>query len=128
MQGIPLPKLHIVDALGSGLGVAGGGIADVEREVVRAVMSAKEGAEMGNGEVLLVLDGLDFVLAATGCAALDVMEMVGEVREVCHRLYYCLRNPLSLVHPLPFTTMPPIIHSIHTYLSPSTRANEESSA
>ena len=53
---------------------------DVEKTILEAIGS-KEGMD-GGGNVVLVLDGLDFLLAATGCEVLGVLDMVGELREV----------------------------------------------
>lgn len=83
--GVDYKKLHVVDALGSGLGFRSGGLLDVEKEILKAIEKAKE-ASTGEGSVLLVLDGLDFLLAATACRALEAIEMIGEIREVCSTL------------------------------------------
>ena len=54
----------------------------METEILKAIATAKEATnENGEAGVLLVLDGLDFLLAATGCATLEIMELVGAVRE-----------------------------------------------
>ena len=86
MQGIPLPNFHIVDGLSGGLGLntatgPGGGLVALEKEILKAVDAAKGGA--GAGRVVLVLDGLDFLIAAMGVTALEMGDVVGEVREVC---------------------------------------------
>ncbi len=90
VQGIPLPNFHIVNGLSSGLGLnsatgPGGGIEVVEKEILRAVDAAKGGGGggAGAGRVVLVLDGLDFLVAAMGVTALEMGDVVGEVREVC---------------------------------------------
>lgn len=72
--------MHLLDGLSRGLGLNAGGIADVEKEVMKAVGS-KETLNNG-GNVILVLDGLDFLLAATECEVLGVLDMIGELREV----------------------------------------------
>lgn len=71
----------MVDGLSSGLGIGLGpsGLAVVEAKILEAVAGAKSA---GRG-VVLVLDGLDFLMAATGCGVLGVTDMVGELREVC---------------------------------------------
>lgn len=65
----------------SGLGLGADGIAHVEAEIIKIVAATNEATEDG-ARVLLVLDGLDFLLAATGCAALQILEVVGALREV----------------------------------------------
>ena len=83
-----------------------GGLEIVEREILRAVDAARGGVvgegggddgggggagkgeeeregEEGKARVLLVLDGLDFLLAATGATALQMGDLVGELRSVC---------------------------------------------
>ena len=52
----------------------------MEKAILEAIGS-KESTD-GGGNVVLVLDGLDFLLAATGCEVLGVLDMVGELREV----------------------------------------------
>ena len=81
VQGIPLPNFHIVDGLSSGLGLGpGGGIEVVEKEILKAVDAAKGD---GKGRVVLVLDGLDFLVAAMGVTPREMGDLVGSVREVC---------------------------------------------
>lgn len=106
MQGIPLSNFHVVDGLSSGLGLGlegaagpggGGGIEIVEREILRAVDGAKGG---GKGRVVLVLDGLDFLVAAMGVTAREMGDLVGSVREVCwsrFRFYFRFSRTLSLL-------------------------------
>lgn len=72
--------MNLVDGLGSGLGLRSGGIADVERAIMKAIGSKETRNDGGN--VILVLDGLDFLLAAAGCEVLEVLDMIGELREV----------------------------------------------
>ena len=57
-----------------------GGIAEVEKAVMKAIRSKETRKE--EGDVILVLDGLDFLLAATECEVLGVLDMLGEFREV----------------------------------------------
>lgn len=72
--------MHLVDGLSSGLGLGAGGMDDVEKAILKAIGS-KDGTN-GGGNVVLVLDGLDFLLAATGCEVLGLLDMIGELREV----------------------------------------------
>lgn len=78
---INFQKVQLVDALNNGLGMSTGGLAEVEKEILILVRSAKEpsGEET---KVLLVLDGLDFLVAATAYPVPAVIDMVGEFREV----------------------------------------------
>ena len=64
---------------------------DVEKAILEAIGS--KGGTDGGGKVVLVLDGLDFLLAATGCEVLRVLDMVGELREVG---MFPLSTPLCL--------------------------------
>ena len=73
--------MHLIDGLSSGLGLSAGGIIDVDKVIVSAIGICKENMNDG-GDVILVLDGLDFLLAATGCQVLEILDMVGELREV----------------------------------------------
>lgn len=80
VQGIDFQKVDFVDGLGSALGLGAGGIADVERAIMK-VIESKERLNDGRN-IVLVLDGLDFLLAATGCEVLGLLDMIGELREV----------------------------------------------
>ena len=87
-----MSNFHIVDGLSSGLGLGnggatGGGIEVVEKEILKAVDAAKGGMK-GKGRVVLVLDGLDFLVAAMGVTAREMGEVVGSVREVCRSQFY----------------------------------------
>ena len=77
-----MQKVHIVNALESGLGLGPAGLAGVESEISNTITAVKEGMETG-GQVLLVLDGIDFLLAATARPALEILDLVGSLREVC---------------------------------------------
>ena len=79
-QGIDFQKVHLIDGLSSGLGLSAGGIADMEKAIMEAIGS--KGTVNDGVNVTLVLDGLDFLLAATGCEGLRVLDMIGELKEV----------------------------------------------
>lgn len=79
--GINFQKIQLVDALSNGLGMSTGGLAEAEKEVLTLVKSAKEPSG-GETRVLLVLDGMDYLIAATACPVPAVIDMVGEFREV----------------------------------------------
>lgn len=70
-------RVTFVDGLG---GKFGNGLKDVENEVLDALERQKEG---GEGRVLVVLDGLDFLVAGMGAEVEEVMDMVQEIRDVC---------------------------------------------
>lgn len=57
-----------------------GGLADVKKAIMKAIGSKK--TPTGGGNVILILDGLDFLLAATGWEVLGMLDMIGELREV----------------------------------------------
>ena len=80
-QGIDFQNVHLVDGSSSGLGLGAGGIPDVEKTIASAIGTCKEISGDG-GNVILVLDGLDFLLAATGCEVLELLDMIGEFGEV----------------------------------------------
>lgn len=71
-------KVTFVDGLGGKLGITEGGIAEVEKEVLAAIGAAPESV----CRTLLVMDGLDFLLAATGIGAMEMLDMICELREV----------------------------------------------
>lgn len=79
-QGIDFRKVDFVDGLGSAIGLGAGGIAEVERVIMKHIES-RETFNDGR-KIVLVLDGLDFMLAATDCEVLGLLDMIGELREV----------------------------------------------
>ena len=68
----------MVDALQKGLGLEGGGLEDVEMEILKAI----EEAQLKRGKVVLVLEGIEFLLAATQTMLSQMMGMLVELREV----------------------------------------------
>ncbi|KAF6237019.1 hypothetical protein HO173_004898 [Letharia columbiana] len=77
--GIDFQRVHLIDALSNGLGMGAGGLADVKKAIMKAIGSKK--TPTGGGNVILMLDGLDFLLAATGWEVLGMLDMIGELRE-----------------------------------------------
>jgi len=76
-------QVTFIDGLGTGIGMGADGIQRLERELLAEVKRAK-GPEEDGKKVVLVVDGLDFVLAAAeGRGVQGVLDMIGEVREVC---------------------------------------------
>ena len=77
--GIDLSKsfrFTFIDGLGTSLGLGSGAIEDVEKAVIGAV-SKEDGSR-----ALVVLDGIDFLLAATETSVGEVLDFIGELREV----------------------------------------------
>ena len=74
--------MHLIDGLSGGLGLNGGGVAGVEKAIMKAVGSKE--ALNDHRNIILVLDGLDFLLAATGCEVQELLDMIGDLREVRH--------------------------------------------
>ena len=80
VQGIDFSKgarVTFIDGLGGKLRT---GLKDVEKEILEAVKRQTEG---GEGRVLVVLDGVDFLVAGIGTQVEEVMDMVQEVKDVC---------------------------------------------
>ena len=87
-----MSRVVLVDGLQTGLGLCAEGVMEaVEKEVLDAVASAKGKAE----RVLLVLDGLDFLLAATESRVEEMLDMVLELREVKNPTSMQLRRELT---------------------------------
>lgn len=72
-------KVTFIDALESGLGLHQGGIEEVEHLLLEAIDEAKTFST----RVLLILDGIDFLLAATQVCVAAVLDTIWELREVC---------------------------------------------
>lgn len=75
-------KVTFIDGLSSGLGLNTEGIKSVEKSVLDAVHTAKEGEEGNEKKVIVIIDGLDFLLAATETRVEAMLDMIAEVREV----------------------------------------------
>lgn len=69
-------KLSFLNGLGINFGK---GVRDVEKEILNTVQRLKN--DKGQ-RVLVILDGVDFLAAAMGAEATEVMDMVTEIREV----------------------------------------------
>lgn len=122
--------MHLVDGLRSGLGLGGGcEIAGVEKAIAAAIRSCKESLN-GGGNVMLVLDGVDFFLAATGCEVLEILDMIGELRDVrtpslqiqptCICLLGVLRNSKFTPPSLPqLPIFPPLNRPLHLSKRPT---------
>ena len=80
-------KVVFVDGLGGRIGMGEGGIAAAEKEILAAIVKVQE----EGCRVLLVLDGLDFLLAATSVEAMEVLDVVCELREVGTPTIKCIR-------------------------------------
>lgn len=79
-QGIDFSKgsrVTFVDGLGGKFGTR---LKDAENEILDVVQRQKGG---GEGRMLVVLDGVDFLLAGMGAEVEEVMDMVQEIRDVC---------------------------------------------
>lgn len=75
-------QVTFIDGLGTGIGLGEDGIEGLERELLARIKKAK-GTDVDGSKVVLVMDGLDFVLAAAeGAGVQGMLDMVGEVREV----------------------------------------------
>jgi len=91
-QGIDFRKVTLVDALSSGLDLQPDGFAGLEEEILRAIRDAKKESH-GRGKVLLVLDGMDFLLAATACPVQALLDLIAELREVRCRPPWAATTP-----------------------------------
>lgn len=75
-------QVTFIDGLGTGIGLGEDGIEGLERELLARIKKAK-GTDVDGSKVVLVMDGLDFVLAAAeGAGVQGMLDMVGELREV----------------------------------------------
>lgn len=78
----PQQRLHIVDALSTGLGISpSADIPVVEKTILEAIKKAQGDSQT---KVLLILDGLDFLLAATAVPVIAITDMLLELCEHAH--------------------------------------------
>lgn len=101
IQGVDFSKVTIVDGLTAGLDLkagatnasgqvaqvfGGNALASIEKTILQAIDQAKlagnDAEANSENTVLLVLDGLDFMLAATGFPVRQMMDMLSGFREV----------------------------------------------
>ncbi|KAL8685572.1 MAG: hypothetical protein Q9224_005766, partial [Gallowayella concinna] len=73
-------RITFIDALQSGLGLQDGGIGEVEGLLLKAIDEAKATST----RIFLVLDGVDFLLAATEAGVDAVLDTIWELREHVH--------------------------------------------
>ena len=78
--GLDLSQVTFIDGLNTGLGLGKAGVDQVEMEIVGTVQRVK--STDGIGRVVLMMDGLDFLLAAGEVGVEGMLDMLGEVREV----------------------------------------------
>lgn len=67
-----------LDGLATGLGLNDGGIEQVEKEIMDATTKFKE----DGCKVIVILDSIDLLLAATETSVGEILDCVGELREV----------------------------------------------
>lgn len=79
-------KLTFLDGLESAANFGAGGakVREVEREILNAVQRLKQSDKSPGQQrrVLVILDGVDFLAAAIGAEATELMDMITEIREV----------------------------------------------
>ena len=78
--GIDLTKSSsatVIDALSTGLGISNGGIEDVEQKVLTSIQGLNE----DGSKIIVILDGIDLLLAATNISVGEILDSLGELRE-----------------------------------------------
>ena len=78
--GIDLTKsssVSIIDGLATGLGISNGGIGEVEQKVLTSVEELNE----DSSKIIVILDGIDLLLAATNTSVGEILDSLGELRE-----------------------------------------------
>ena len=115
--GIDLTKASrftFIDGLGTGLGLKNEGIQDIEAQIVASVSKLKN----DGSRVMVILDGLDFLLAATDTSVGEILDCIGELREVltlkpsCEHLLKSSQTA-SLNHPYPFRRRTAPTYTLH---------------
>ncbi|KAL8737532.1 MAG: hypothetical protein Q9181_001584 [Wetmoreana brouardii] len=72
-------KIAFIDALQSGLGLHSAGIDEAEKTLLKSI----EVAKAAGSRILLVLDGIDVLLAAAEATINKILDLIWELREVC---------------------------------------------
>lgn len=78
--GIDLTKSSsatVIDGLSTGLGITNGGIEEVEQKVLTSIQGLKE----DGSKIIVILDGIDLLLAATNISVGEILDSIGELRE-----------------------------------------------
>ena len=78
-QGFDEQKISIIDTLNSRLGSGTAEVAGVEELILQAIRNVN-GKSQEDDKVLLILDGLDFLLAATAYPVEDLLDMIDKLR------------------------------------------------
>ena len=78
--------MQFLDGLGGDIG----GAVNVERRILAAVEAQKE---RGIKRVVVVLDGMDFLLAGMGATIDEILNLVGTIREV-RPIPYCVSSKI----------------------------------
>ncbi|KAL9599963.1 MAG: hypothetical protein Q9179_003380 [Wetmoreana sp. 5 TL-2023] len=73
-------KITFIDALKSGLGLHSSGIDEAEKALLKNI----EAAKVAGSRVLLVLDGIDFLLAAAEAMVDELLDFIWELKEHAH--------------------------------------------
>ncbi|KAL8722235.1 MAG: hypothetical protein Q9225_001222 [Loekoesia sp. 1 TL-2023] len=73
-------KIMFIDGLQSGLGLRGNGIKELEKSLLNTITETKSTGT----KVLMFLDGIDFLLAATECRVDGLLDTIWELREHVH--------------------------------------------
>lgn len=104
-------KVRFLDALGPVLD----GVREMEGIIGGAIGSLKSMGRGGPGDkIMVILDGLDFMMAANGAGAGEMLEMVGRIREV--GLFICPRHFSSALS-APFSVdYIPFLHLLEPFL------------
>lgn len=63
------------------------------------LLKAVDEAKATSTRILLVLDGIDFLLAATEITVYDLLDCVTELREVCMACAFSARAPVEITIP-----------------------------
>ena len=104
--GVDLTKSSVtfLDGLGTRLGFNDGGIRQVEKEIMDAMRKLKN----DGSKVIVVLDGIDLLLAATETSVGEILDCVGEIREVppIASLSRCVWPLTGVSHSMPRSSLP----------------------
>ncbi|MCJ1274474.1 hypothetical protein MMC21_002270 [Puttea exsequens] len=81
--GIDSQRIWVLDALSNDIGINASSLAATEHAIIAAITTPRK-APADSARIILILDGLDFLLAASACPTIQVIDFANALREHVH--------------------------------------------